>query len=192
MSTPRDLLERYVEAKDFTRPALMPQIYRPEAVLTYDIATDAIRFPARTEGIEAITRTLITDFALQFRDCRTYYVCEAPSGDAQTVAVVPWLVVMREVDTGNLRVGRGYYRWTFQVEGSAGKRVSAMHIHIDRMDRIDDPNGQIRQAVQSVLPYPWLPAAILRREMEGLSLRATALAFLRDFALPVQIGSAAG
>ena len=192
MFTPRDLLERYVEAKDFTRPALMPEIYWPDAVLTYTIATDTIDFPARTEGIEAITRTLITDFALRFRDCRTYYVCDGPPGDTQAMAVLPWLVVMQEVGVGQLRIGRGLYRWTFASDAAASKRVSAMHIHIDRMDRVADADGAIREAVQSVLPYPWLLPAILRREMEALSRGGAAFAFLRDFATPLPADSTAG
>ena len=192
MSTPCELLERYVEAKDFTRPALMPAIYQPDAVLTYTIATEAIDFPPRTEGIAAITRTLITDFALKFGDCRTYYVCDALPADTQAMAVVPWLVVMQEVGAGQLRIGRGLYRWTFASDTVASKRVSAMHIHIDRMDRIADADGAIREAVQSVLPYPWLLPAILRREMEALSRGGAAFAFLRDFTTPLPDDSTAG
>ena len=47
---PRMLLERYVEAKDLARPHLMPQIYAPDAVLTFSIATDSISFPPESRG----------------------------------------------------------------------------------------------------------------------------------------------
>ena len=36
-------------------------------------------------------------------------------------------------------------------------QVTAMHIHIERMDPIDDADGRLLSAAQSVLPYPWLP-----------------------------------
>ena len=52
MATPAALLERYVEAKDLARPHLMRDIYAPDAVLTYSIATDAIDFPAEVRGVE--------------------------------------------------------------------------------------------------------------------------------------------
>ena len=49
------LLERYIEAKDRVRPHLMQEIYAPDAVLTYTIATDTIAFPARVSGRESIS-----------------------------------------------------------------------------------------------------------------------------------------
>ena len=70
MSSPQRLLERYVEAKDLTRPYLMEEIYAADAVLTYSIATHAIAFPSRVKGREGITRTLVVDFADRFDRCR--------------------------------------------------------------------------------------------------------------------------
>jgi hypothetical protein len=185
MSTPQQLLERYVEAKDFTRPALMREIYRSDAVLTYAIATDDIRFPARVEGIEAITRTLVSDFALSFDRCRTYYVCDAPPGAAQHLAFVPWLVVMRERDVGLLRMGQGFYRWGFEPDGEGALRAATMHIHIHRMDRIQDPRAELLEAVQHALPYPWLTPAFLRDAFEARSRSRPDLAFVREFAAPL-------
>ncbi|HXX02276.1 MAG TPA: hypothetical protein VEJ00_13760, partial [Candidatus Acidoferrales bacterium] len=96
MSTPQLLLERYVEAKDLTRPQLMPDIYAPDAILTFSIATDSIDFPRRVAGRDAITRTLVVDFAARFSRCKTFYVCESPPRETAHPVVLPWLVLMRE------------------------------------------------------------------------------------------------
>jgi hypothetical protein len=187
MPTPRELLERYVEAKDFTRPSLMSAIYTPDAVLTYSIATDAISFPARTEGRDDIARVLVVDFAARYRECRTYYVCtHPPAADAPSV-VVPWLVVMREPAAAALRIGKGFYRWTFTRPAPDQVRVSAMHIHIERMDPIADPQSQLMRSAQADLPYPWLEPATLRAAYEQRATSSAQLAFLRDFAEPIAI-----
>ena len=120
MVTARTLLERYVEAKDSVRPELMRSIYRPDAVLTYTIDTDDIAFPARTEGVDAITRTLVTDFALRFAACKTYYVCAAPPADAQMLVRIAWLVIMREPAARSMRIGKGFYEWRFDANAAQG------------------------------------------------------------------------
>jgi hypothetical protein len=183
MATPAALLERYVEAKDLARPHLMRDIYAADAVLTYSIATDTIAFPAEVRGVEAITKTLVVDFALKFDRCRTYYLCDAPPTAAASVAEVPWLVVMREPALSRLRTGRGFYRWTFQPDIADGVRVAAMHIHIDRMDPIADPGARLLERIQAPLPYPWLSPAVLDTRLAGLASDPV-LHFLEAFRAP--------
>src|SRR5215468_4941281 len=117
MPTAQLLLERYVEAKDLTQPRLMQDIYAAAAILTFSIATDSIDFPRRVAGIEAITRTLVVDFAARFSRCKTFYVCESPPTETDNPVVLPWLVLMREGALEQLRIGKGYYRWTLQKRG---------------------------------------------------------------------------
>jgi hypothetical protein len=183
MDTPRTLLERYVQAKDDVRPELMRSIYRPDALLTYTIDTDDIRFPARTEGLDEITRTLVIDFASRFSNCKTYYVCAAPPPDTTALVRIPWLVVMREPAARSLRIGKGFYEWRFRQEPAL--RVQAMHIHIHRMDAQTDPRSELLAAAQAQLDYPWLAASVLRSTYEARSAQHAELAFLRDFAEPV-------
>jgi hypothetical protein len=185
LDTPAALLERYVEAKDFTRPHLMRAIYVPDAVLTYSIATDAIEFPAEVRGVEGITDTLVVDFALKFDRCRTYYLCDAPPRQSLPVAEVPWLVVMREPALSRLRVGKGFYRWTFRPAASNGVLVAAMHIHIERMDLIEDPDARLLERIQAPLPYPWLSPAVLDARLRALAAGDPALLFLEQFRVPL-------
>jgi hypothetical protein len=186
MSTPKALLERYVEAKDLVRPQLMPEIYAPDAVLTFSIETSSIAFPARVPGLESITKTLVVDLAARFSRFKTFCVCDEPPGEHDDVAVIPWLVLMRETAASCLRAGRGYYEWTF---GGEPRRVRAMHIHIDRMEPVEDPEGRLLSAAQSGLPYPWLPPASMRSRFDSLIASDPAFAFLRGLRTPVTLPS---
>jgi len=40
-----------------------------------------------------------------------------------------------------LRIGKGYYEWTFEQQARGVLQVVAMHIHIERMDAIDDADA---------------------------------------------------
>ncbi len=188
------LLERYVEAKDLVRPQLMQDIYTPDAVLTFSIATDAIAFPAKVVGREALTQTLVVDFAGRFDSCRTYYVTparpaidDAPSARQamQATLSIPWLVLMRETATTSMRIGKGFYRWSFAREPVL--RVEAMHIHIERMDPIPDADGALLRAAQSRLPYPWLAPVVLHDDFARHVESDTALAFLQNFERPIPV-----
>lgn len=183
MATPRSLLELYIQAKDSVQAQLMREIYAPDAVLTYSIATDSISFPARTVGLEAITNTLVVDFATRFGRCKTYYVCESAPSDDATFVRIPWLVVMREPAAASLRIGKGYYEWTFAQPA----RVTAMHIHIDRMDAIPDAEGTLLVSAQAALPYPWLQPSLLRAAYQRRAEESTALAFLHEFETPLAL-----
>jgi hypothetical protein len=185
MSTPQLLLERYVEAKDLTRPHLMRQICAAHAVLTFSIATDAISFPERVAGIDGITKTLIVDFGAKYNRCKTFYVCDSPPQNTDRTITLPWLVLMHEPARARLRIGKGYYEWTFEPQARGSIQVAAMHIHIERMDAIDDADGQLLGAAQSVLQYPWLPPGVMRSELGTLAETDPALTFLQDFRAPI-------
>jgi len=184
MTSPQWLLERYVEAKDLTRPHLMQDVYAPGAVLTYSIATDTIAFPSKVEGPEGITNTLVVDFATRFDRCKTFYVCDSVPPQGVSLRV-PWLVLMRERAASALRIGKGYYLWEFTQPEPL--RVTSMHIHIARMDSIADPQGSLLSAGQAVLPYPWLKPAALRSAFSALADATPTLAFLQDFLEPTDI-----
>jgi hypothetical protein len=183
---PAALLARYIEAKDLVCPHLTRQIYAPDAVLTYSLATDSIRFPARVSWLEGITHTLVVDFATRYSGCKTYCVVESPPELPEELAFVPWLVLMREQAAASLRIGKGFYEWTLDDGGF----VVAMHIHIERMDAIDDRDGALLQSAQAVLPYPWLPPQTLRSEFEALMKRGAGCSFLEAFKVPLSRGSA--
>jgi hypothetical protein len=184
LNTAKDLLEAYFRAKDLDQPSVIPDCYTPEAVLTFSIATDQISFPARVRGAYAIAQALVMDFRRRFDRCKSYYVCDSPPTGGGDIDFLPWLVIMREMSTSALRLGKGYYRWAFE-RGESGMRVAAMHIHIERMDIIQDGDGEKREQLHAALPYPWLPPAVLAETFERVSKQNPGLPFLRDFRNPV-------
>ncbi|MGH8679661.1 MAG: hypothetical protein ACREUQ_15100 [Burkholderiales bacterium] len=186
MESARELLETYLEAKDLNRPDLILDCYAPNAVLTFSIATATISFPARISGADAIAQTLVRDFRKTFTQCKTYYVCESVDADSRKINKLPWLVVMKEVSRPILRLGKGYYTWQFEL-GDRTRRVSAMHIHIERMDAVEDPDEDILHALQSALPYPWLRPATLRAIIEALMDRGPRFTLLENFKAPVGV-----
>ena len=183
MNTARKLLERYLEAKDLNRPHLIVDGFTPDAVLTFSFATDSISFPERVCGSDAIAQTLVRDFRQTFTQCRTYYVCDSIRALNHRIDRLPWLVVMRESARPTLRVGRGYYDWRFRLHRRT-MRVRAMHIHIERMDAVEDGDGHILNTLQSELPYPWLAPTALHAVIGSLTDRASVFAFLQNFKAP--------
>ncbi len=184
MNTRRELLEVYVEAKDVNRPTLILESFKPDAVLTYSIATDTISFPDKVLGADAIAQTLVRDFREKFDRCKTYYVCDSMVDFARQFDFVPWLVVMREVSSLALRVGKGHYRWQFNTDEER-LRVSAMHIHIEKMEVIEDRGGKMLHSLQSALPYPWLAAAKLIETCVRMMKQTPDFSFLEAFKAPI-------
>ncbi|MEM5317078.1 hypothetical protein [Paraburkholderia sp. JHI869] len=184
----RRALETYIDAKDNTRPERIHEAFAPDAVLTFSLATQNIAFPARSVGAEAIAKTLVSEFAERYSRCRTYYLCEPDAlvVRERTIDALPWLVVMREDAAGALRIGHGTYRWTFDTNDIA-PRVSAFHIHIARMDVIDDPDGARLERLQEDLRYPWLAPDDLAACYGALADDASgSFAFAREFAHPLR------
>jgi hypothetical protein len=176
----RRALEAYIDAKDNTRAQRMSDAFASDAVLTISLATSAIAFPARTAGIDAITKTLVTDFGATYTRCRTYYVCDSLTISDGAIDPLPWLVLMREPAAGALRVGHGVYRWTFDDTPA----VSRFHIHIACMDVVPDADGALLDALQDGLSYPWLAPADLHTHFSELARSAPALAFVDAFSRP--------
>jgi hypothetical protein len=183
MNTAKDLLEAYLQAKDLDQPSVILDSYTPDAVLTYSIATDTISFPAKVLGADAIAQTLVRDFRKNFDCCKTYYVCDAIAQDAERIDFMPWLVIMRQISTQALRLGKGWYRWRFERDETT-LRVCAMHIHIERMDIIEDRAGDKLHDLHAALPYPWLRPAMLGKTFERMMKQSPAFAFLDGFQLP--------
>lgn len=190
----RHALETYIDAKDNTKPERIHEAFALDAVLTFSLATQNIAFPARSEGAAAIAKTLVSDFGARYSQCRTYYLCDADALVAliardRTIDALPWLVVMREPAANALRIGHGTYRWVFddKADDSAAPLVTQFHIHIARMDTIDDAGGAKLARLQDGLRYPWLAPADLAARYGVLASDASGeFAFARDFAQPAR------
>ena len=182
-ATIRALLECYLRAKDLTRPALSADCVAADAELSFSLANDDIDFPPRVTGAAAIARTLVEEFGERFERCRTYYVCMEPNVDAHGVSNMRWLVVMRQKDNGALRIGHGTYRWQFAGDDASADvaRIAALHIHIARMDTVDDPQSLKLDALQAAFGYPWLPAKSFARGLVEAAAAHPNWGFLAPF-----------
>ncbi|MFL9922650.1 hypothetical protein PQR62_00140 [Herbaspirillum lusitanum] len=190
MLTHKSLLEAYVYAKDKCCPSLIDDIYEPNAVLSISVAGDAVSFPPLVVGAQGIAQTLVTDFATRFTECRTYYVCGHPPDQGASISGLPWLVLMRDIQSSALRIGRGHYDWSLNRSEEKNWRATEMHIRIDRMDVIEDATGNLLPTLQEVLPYPWLSPHLLDSAFSGLADRNRVFSFLREFC-PGRFGTTA-
>jgi hypothetical protein len=186
-SSVRSLLECYLRAKDLNQPELISECFSSDAELTFSIATDDIDFPRRVFGAPAIAKTLVADFGERFDRCRTYYVCAEPQVDEGRVCSMPWLVVMRQRENESLRIGKGVYRWRFANETGHADRIVQLHIHIERMDAVSDPQAGKLNALQASLLYPWLPPAALRDRLASFIATSSDAEFALLFQQPAAV-----
>ena len=186
MNKARQLLEAYLQAKDFNCPSVILDCYTADAVLTYSIATDTIAFPEKVIGSDAIAQTLVRDFRKSFACCKTYYVCDSIPDDTERIDCLPWLVTMSQISTSALRLGKGWYRWEFE-RNDTGMRVCAMHIHIERMDIIQDSDGIGLRTLQNALPYPWLRPLVLADTLALIQKSDPTMAYVEEFQAPVRV-----
>lgn len=177
----RAMLECYLRAKDLNRPALIADCFAADAALSFSLANDDIDFPPRVTGAAAIASTFVEEFGERFERCRTYYVCAEPAVDEHGISAMPWLVVMRQKDNGALRIGHGTYRWQFAPDSGSVARIAALHIHIARMDTIDDPDATKLDALHAAFGYPWLPARAFARGLADVAAEQPGWAFLAPF-----------
>ncbi|MFM0500841.1 hypothetical protein [Paraburkholderia caffeinilytica] len=189
-SSARSLLEGYLRAKDLNHPELISECFSPDAELTFSIATDDIDFPRLVVGAPAIARTLVADFGERFDRCRTYYICAEPEVDENRACVMPWLVVMRQKDSGSLRIGKGVYQWRFGTGVEGADAIVRLHIHIERMDAVPDPDAAMLSALQGALPYPWLPPVALRDGVANFIATGSDAGFALPFQQPAMLGEA--
>lgn len=152
---PAALIRTYIRAKDENRPHLMPRAFASDATLQMTVKSDAISFPARSEGLAAITDVLVRRFGQTYDNVYTFCLSDTlPAADAD-IYRCDWLVGMTEKQSGNVRVGCGSYLWTF-TKAREDRRVQALEIVIEAMEVLPaDAAPVIIDSWLSQLSYPW-------------------------------------
>ena len=108
----RDIINRYIKAKDENKPHLMAGVFTQSATLKMNVDTNAVSFPSGAVGLTDITKALITDFNHSYENI--YTIClEDTLEQKENVLTCRWLVGMSEKETGTVRVGCGEYKWCF-------------------------------------------------------------------------------
>jgi len=152
-----------MRAKDGNRPYLMPRAFSQDAVLEMEVLTESISFPARVEGVQGITETLVSQFATRYENVYTFCIGNAPVGVPSFEC--KWLVVMSEKATGLARVGHGRYEW--QLSEQTG-RLDALKIVIADMLVLPAETVTALSAWANSLPYPWCPPSRLEEDLPDL------------------------
>jgi hypothetical protein len=156
----KHLLNQYFEGKDNNIPAVIESIFSEQAIVTFDIDTDVIEFPAKIVGAKAIAEEMFASFHDDFEKVRSYYVIEpdAASGlllEQNPIRGIKWLVLMREQSSKLIRVGSGYYNWSFGQSEKTWK-IDALHVHIHAMKVFEEPHKAWLDDAQNQFSESWL------------------------------------
>jgi len=146
------LIEQYIRAKDQNKPHLMSSVFTQDALLEIDTRTDVIDFPGEVRGLEAITKTLVTDFNTVFENIYTFCPRDSLKQNGNVV-VCCWQVVMSDKTASEVRYGSGVYRWVFSVTDKVA--VEQLSITIEQMEVLEAGRGYalLQQSAQTL--YPW-------------------------------------
>ena len=156
----------YLRAKDESRPHLTKFVFAETAKLEITVETDTISFPPLTHGVNAITQVL-RDFGQIYENIYTFCLADPPKGNTGRYAC-PWIVGMSERAGGSVRIGCGYYDWSF--ENNEPHLVDGLAIRIKMMKVL--PSDCLRPVMDwlSSLPYPWCSASEAIKEMPDLAM----------------------
>lgn len=152
-----DSIETYLRAKDGNRPHLMASAFTGDALLEMVVKTGTIAFPPITRGLGPITEVLVSRFGQMFENVYTFCLALPPrAGEVEYSC--NWLVGMTEKESGKVRVGCGYYEWSF-LPGSP-QLADRLKITVEMMlllppQRLSEVIGWL-----SPLPYPWCPGQL--------------------------------
>ena len=177
---PSGLIHTYIRAKDENRPHLMTRAFAHDAVLQMTVKSDAISFPARSEGRAAVTDVLVRRFGQTYDNVYTFCLTDTPPNrDADTFRC-DWLVGMTDKDSGNVRVGCGSYRWAFTGMPHA-RLVQSLEIVIEAMEVLPAETAPlIIDGWLARLTYPWATARQACSAAPALSALAPVLAYLQQ------------
>src|SRR4051794_38575292 len=88
------LLRTYFHAKDENRPHLMAQVFTADARLEMQVNSEAISFPAVTQGLDVIADVLVRKFGQTYENVYSFYLQHpAPETRAEQFSC-DWLVIM--------------------------------------------------------------------------------------------------
>jgi len=173
------LIRTYIQAKDENRPHLMARAFAPDATLRMAVKSDAISFPARTEGLQAISDVLVRRFGQAYDNVYTFCVAGTGPEDAAESYRCDWLVGMTTKADGSVRVGCGSYVWQFGRH-AAGRLVRELEITIEAMEVLPPELAEtVVDGWLSRLPYPWCKASEVHAHAPTLPQLTPVLQYLQ-------------
>lgn len=152
------LISTYIQAKDSNRPWFMTQAFSSDAILKMKVDTDNIDFPSEVLGLEAITETLVRNFACNNENVFTFCLQDTVKIQDERLDC-DWVVFMTNKDTGEVRVGWGQYYWRFTSGDSC--LVDKLVIKIQQMDILPPSHQEGIFSMIGNYPYPWINSEVL-------------------------------
>lgn len=175
---PEALIRTYIRAKDENRPHLMPHAFAADATLQMTVKSEAISFPARSDGVAAISDVLVRRFGQTYDNVYTFCLTDSRPAHDATRYQCDWLVGMSNKLDGNVRVGCGSYVWAFTPQ-EQGRRVQALDIVIEAMEVLPpDTTQPVFDGWIGQLPYPWSTALQACERMPALTQLEPVRAYL--------------
>ena len=168
-----EVLRGYFRAKDENRPALLDQVFAPDAELTIHNKSANISFPTATRGRSAIAEVLVRTFTLAYENVYSFYLAR-PCENVRRFEC-PWLVGMSERSSGLPRVGCGSYAWSFEPEPP--HLACALVISIETMEVAPLEEFEAVFAWLASLAYPWSSCSEALRDIP----KTASLAPIRGF-----------
>ncbi len=164
MHSPADSIRAYIYAKDRNQPHRMDQAFSEKASLEMKVRTDNITFPPTTFGREDISNVLVRHFAQTYEN--VYTLCLAPPPELPVGQYgCDWVVVMSEKTNRQVRVGCGWYDWTFEKDSYLAEQLT---ITIEIMQSLSPKYLATVMNWISDLPYPWCSVEQMLREWPDL------------------------
>ena len=149
------VLRNYFHAKDENRPHRLHEVFTPDARLEIHNHTEAIAFPALTEGREAMADVLVRSFGQRYENVYSFYLAR-PKGRPRSFTC-HWLVAMTEKQSGSARLGCGRYLWEFAM--ATPFCAQRLVIDIDEMQVLPPGASPGLFTAIAALSYPWSSAA---------------------------------
>ncbi|WP_028021447.1 hypothetical protein [Enterovibrio calviensis] len=160
----------YITAKDNNKPHLLSHVFSESATLSMAVNTDSITFPSKTSGASEISNVLVTHFNQRYENVYTFCLSDAIEREGSSLSC-KWFVAMTEKESGLLRVGCGYYDWTFhtdietnaraEIHGETNTRVDELTITIEHMAALAFQQTSYFFNELSQLPYPWCESSLV-------------------------------
>lgn len=182
MSTPFDAVSAYFYAKDGNRPFLMRRAFTPDVELEMVVKTEAISFPGKAKGLEAIEDVLGRRFANDMENVYTFCLSRPTQANRHHFPC-HWMVGMSGKNNGPIRVGSGRYDWYFTADARC--LVRRLIITIDLMQVFPASSIDTIMGWLTALDYPWCtPADALENipKIDGMAMVEQYLRELRPVA----------
>lgn len=150
----KTVVSQYIHGKDRNKPHLLKRAFSKQATLSMQVNSENISFPSNTQGLEAISQLLVSDFNKQFENIYTYCITDSLL-EADLSLSCCWLVVMTEKSSGNVRFGFGDYHWGFSNTGPH-LLADRLEIIIDAMIVLEEQAKESFLVWTEALLYPYL------------------------------------